>query len=157
MVRRPMSTTIWLCVGRSETVSTGIQPYVPFGRIGMLTRYQTLPSEPTALRTASISCGRKSGRNWCITLITRARGSGALRTATESTTSPPAAGKADTPEGGFCVVVVTWVVVVAWLVVVAPVVVVPVAPARARVGSNTAAENPAVARTAEAIAAGGSR
>src|SRR6476469_2224668 len=113
----------------------------------MLTRYQTLPSVPSALRTANISCGRKSGRNAFITLITAACGFGALRTATEWTTISPAAGKADTifgPDGGF------WVVVVAPVVVV----VVPVPAARARVGSTTAAENPATATRTEAMRTG---
>src|SRR6476469_471276 len=114
----------------------------------MLIRYQTSPSEPVALRTANISCGRKSGRNAFITLIAAACGSGALRTGTEFTTISPAAGKADTifgPDGGF------WVVVVSPVVVVAPVVVVPVPPASARVGSRTAAENPATAKRTEAM------
>ena len=117
---------------------------MPFGRIGMLTRYQTSPSEPVALRTANISCGRKSGRNAFITLITEACGFGVLRTATEWTSISPAAGKADTtfgPDGGFGVVVVAPVVVV----------VVPVPPASARVGRTTAAENPATARRTEAM------
>ena len=114
----------------------------------MLTRYQTSPSEPVALRTANISCGRKSGRNAFMTLITEACGLGVLRTATEWTSISPAAGKADTtfgPDGGF------WVVVVAPVVLVAPVVVVPVPPASARVGSRTAAETPATARRTEAM------
>src|SRR5256885_5556060 len=115
--------------------------------MGMLTRYQTSPSEPVALRTANISCGRKSGRNAFITLITEACGLGVLRTATEWTSISPAAGKADTtfgPGGGF------GVVVVAPVVLVAPVVV-PVPPASARVGSRTAAENPATAKRTEAM------
>src|SRR2546429_4070365 len=79
----------------TETAFEGIQPYVPLGRIGMLTRYQTLPSEPICLRTANISCGRKSDRNWCITLITCACGFGAFRTGTEWRSSSPAAGNTD--------------------------------------------------------------
>src|SRR5215471_15239878 len=114
----------------------------------MLTRYQTLPSEPVALRTANISCGRKSGRKAFITLIARAWGFGVFRTTTEWTSISPAAGKADAiggPGGGFGVVVVVGVV---------EVVVVPVPPASARVGSMTAAANPATARTTEAMTTG---
>src|SRR4051794_41982658 len=112
----------------------------------MLIRYQTSPSEPVALRTANISCGRKSGRNAFITLITRACGSGVLRTATECTSISPAAGKADTtfgPGGGF------WVVVVAPVVLVGPVVAVAVQPAGGRGGWGTPAGNPARAGRVE--------
>src|SRR2546423_6026441 len=104
----------------------------------MLTRYQTLPSEPTCLRTARISCGRKSGRKSCRTLITLEFGFGVLRMATEWTVNWPAAGNTDSirvrAEGVLVVVVVV------------PVVVAPVEPATARDGSTTAAENPATAK-----------
>src|SRR5215472_9227645 len=120
----------------------------------MLTRYQTLPSEPVVLRTANITCSRKSVRKSCITLITGALGSGVLRTGTEWTFSVPAAGKTDSIgvcDAGFrffCGVVVVCVVVV----VVVPV---SVAPASARAGTTTAtaAAKPAVARRADAIRA----
>src|SRR5439155_23155497 len=70
-------------------------------------------------------------------------GSGFLRTGTEPTSSGPAAGKADTTGiGGFLLVVVVGDVVVSM---------VPVPPASARVGSRTAAENPATARRTEAM------
>src|SRR5205807_9492359 len=108
--------------------------------MGMLTRYQTLPSEPTCLRTARISCGRKSGRKSCSTLITLELGFGVLRMATEWTVNWPAAGKTDSTrvrdetERDVVVVVAPAVLVVA------------VEPAEAREGSTTAAANPATAR-----------
>src|SRR5436309_5225261 len=113
----------------------------------MLIRYHGWPSEPVAACTANITCGRKSDRNWCITLITCARGSGFTRTGTELVSRLPAAGKVDTTEIGGLVVVVVGVVVVPVL----PVVVVPVPPASARVGSMIAAANPATARRTEAM------
>src|SRR5215471_20615623 len=98
----------------------------------MLTRYQTLPSEPSCLRTARIACGRKSGRKSCSTLITGEFGFGVLRMATEWTTNRPAAGNFDS----ICVrAEVDRVVVVVAVVVVEP--------AAARDGSATAAANPA--------------
>src|SRR5437764_11220904 len=98
----------------------------------MLIRYQGSLSVPVVMRTARISCGRKSDRNWCIVLITCPCGSGVLRTGTEPTSRGPAAGKADTTGiGGFFL----GVVVVVGDVVVS---VVPVPPASARVGSRTA-------------------
>src|SRR5215472_18633886 len=121
-----MSTTICPVVGASETLAAGIHPRVPFGRIGMLIRYQTSPSLPSCLRTARIACGRKSGRKSCITLMIGECGFGVLRTATEWTLSWPAAGK-------------TLSIVVRdetdlEPVEVVEVCVVPVAPATARVG-----------------------
>src|SRR5438477_13176515 len=105
--------------------------------MGMLTRYQTLPSEPTCLRTARISCGRKSGRKSCSTLITLEFGFGVLRIATEWTVNWPAAGNTDSMRVRAEGVLV---------VVAAVVLVVPVEPAEAREGSTTAAANPATAR-----------
>src|SRR5579862_513433 len=150
-----MSTTIWFWVGARATVFAGIHPYVPLGRIGMLTWYQALPSEPSRVPTANISCGRKSDRNWYIVLITRAVAFGDRRTGTELTSSSPAAGKTDSTwelevtRRFFGVVVVVEVVVVA----VVDVDVVPVESATARVGSATAAANPADATRAAAIRA----
>jgi hypothetical protein len=72
-----------------------------------------------------------------------------MRTGTELTSSGPAAGNFDTTGiGGFFLVVVVVGVVV---VPVPPVVDVPVPPASARVGSMTAAANPATARRTEAM------
>src|SRR3954470_15798263 len=151
IVLRLRLITIWLCVGLSFTVLAGIQPKVPFGRIGMLIRYQGSPSEPVFAATANITWGRKSDRNWCITLMTCACGSAATRTGTELESIPPAAGKdfATGIFGFFGVVVVVGVVVVP--VVLAPVVDAPVLPASARVGNTTAAANPATARRTEAM------
>src|SRR3954452_10980290 len=136
IVLRLRLITIWLCVGLSFTVLAGIQPKVPFGRIGMLIRYQGSPSEPVFAATANITWGRKSDRNWCITLMTCACGSAATRTGTELESIPPAAGKdfATGIFGGFFgVVVVVGAVVVPVMLV--PVVDAPVLPASARVGS----------------------
>ena len=82
-------------------------------------------------------------------MITGACGFGDLRTPTELPSSPPAAGKElATGIFGFGVVVVVGAVVVP----VVPVVVAsPVLPASARVGSTTAAANPATARRTEAM------
>src|SRR6478752_3291172 len=135
---------IWPLVGESETTLAGIQPYVPLGRIGMLTRYQTLPSEPICFPRARISWGRKSGS----TLITGEFGFGVLRMGTLCTRKPPAAGNFDSifvfAGGDFGVVVV----------VAVPVVVVPVEPATATAGSTTAAANPADATRTVATSAG---
>src|SRR5262245_5985985 len=112
----------------------------------MLIRYQTFPSLPSCLRTARISCGRKSGRKSCITLITREFGFGVLRTATEWTLSCPAAGKMLT-------IFVRDETDLEPVVEVVEVCDVPVEPATARVGSATAAANPAAATTRTAIRA----
>src|SRR5438477_648845 len=64
--------------------------------MGMLTRYQTSPSEPVALRTANISCGRKSGRNAFMTLITEA---GALGVEVLRTEAAPVVRHRDLDEG----------------------------------------------------------
>src|SRR3954467_6927620 len=120
--------------------------------MGMLIRYQGSSSEPAFVFTANITCGRKSDRNWCITLMTCACGFGATRTGTELESIPPAAGKdfATGIFGGFFgVVVVVGAVVVPVMLV--PVVDAPVLPASARVGSTTAAANPATASRTEAM------
>src|SRR5436190_9840279 len=111
--------------------------------MGMLTRFQTLPSEPSCLRTARIAWGRKSGRKSCSTLITGEFGFGALRMATEWTTNWPAAGNLDSMR--------VRAEVDRDEVVAAVVMVVPVDPATARDGSTTAAENPATAKRTEAV------
>src|SRR3954470_23440774 len=101
--------------------------------MGMLIRYQGSSSEPVFAFTANITCGRKSDRNWCITLMTRACGSAATRTGTELDSSKPAVGK-DFATGifGGLFGVVGVVVVPVVPVVLASVADAPVLPASAR-------------------------
>ena len=47
--------TIWLGVGVSFALAAGIQPYVPFGRIGTLIRYHGLPFVPVRTAVAMIT------------------------------------------------------------------------------------------------------
>ena len=54
-MRAPRSITIWLTVGARLTLRAGIQPFIPFGRIGTLIRYQAFPSEPSVVESARIS------------------------------------------------------------------------------------------------------